>query len=76
MSTTTITPTTTFTAQALHAEQGRRKNNKNRPKGDKAKATSWVFPAMGGEQIQAVLAGSVVEVTFKSERVELVGLKG
>jgi hypothetical protein len=31
---------------------------------------------MGGEQIQAVLAGSVVEVTFKSERVELVGLKG
>jgi hypothetical protein len=72
----TPTPTHTFTAAALKAEQGRRKNNKTRPKGEKAKAKSFIFPAMNGDQIEAVLAGSVVELTFKSGRVELVGLKG
>lgn len=72
----TITPTKTFTAKALADELARRANNKARRRaGEKpAKAKSWVFPAMSGPQIEAVLAGQVVTVEFGSGRTEYVGL--
>lgn len=72
----TITPTKTFTAKALADELARRANNKARRRaGEKpAKAKSWVFPAMSKQQIEAVLAGEVVEVGFGSGRTEHVGL--
>lgn len=71
--TKTIIPTRTFTAKALDAELGRRRNNKTREK--RARAKSFVLAGMGGGQIAAVKAGEIVQVEFKSGRVEHVGLK-
>lgn len=70
------TPTHTFTRQAIVAEQGRRKNNKARLRnGEKAaRAKSWVLPALGKSDLEAVLAGHVVEVNFHSGRTEYVAL--
>ena len=73
----TKSPTKTFTAKALSDELARRVKNKARKRQgkDATRAASWVFPAMSKAQIEAVLAGEIVTVEFKSERVELVGLR-
>lgn len=70
----TVTATKTFTAAALTAELGRRRNNKSRDV--KVKAKSYIFPALTKANIKAIQAGEVVTVEFKSGRVEHVGLKG
>lgn len=74
MSDTIVTPTKTFTAAALTAELGRRRNNKSRDV--KVRAKSYIFPALSKADIAAIQAGEVVTVSFKSGRVEHVGLKG
>lgn len=68
----TLTPTKTFSPLTLKGEITRRKANKTRT--PKVKAKSFVLPAMSKPQIQAVLAGQIVEVTFKSDRREVVAL--
>lgn len=73
MSNTTVTPTKTFTAAALTAELGRRRNNKSRDV--KVKAKSYVFPALTKANIKAIQEGEIVTVSFKSGRTETVGLK-
>lgn len=67
------TATKTFTDKALTAELGRRKNNKTRDV--KVRPGSYVFPALSKADIATIQAGETVEVTFKSGRVEVVGLK-
>lgn len=73
MSDTTITATKTFTAAALTAELGRRRNNKTRD--EKVRAKSYIFPALTKANIAAIQAGEIVTVEFKTGRVEHVGLK-
>lgn len=70
----TLVATRTFTAAALDAELGRRKNNKTRT--EKVRAKSFVLPALSKAQMDEIKAGAIVTITFKSGRVELVGLKG
>lgn len=72
-----ITEYRTFTEKALKAEQGRRRNNKaRRANGEPTvKAKGYVLPAMSGPQINTVLAGEPVVVTFKSGRVTAVSLR-
>lgn len=74
MSNTAVTPTRTFTARALDAEVGRRRNNKTRD--EKVRSKSFVLPALSKVDIEAIKAGGTVEVSFKSGRSEIVGLKG
>lgn len=69
----TVTATKTFTAAALTAELGRRKNNKKRDV--KVRARSFVLPALSAANIAAIKAGEIVTVDFKSGRTEHVGLK-
>lgn len=73
MSTTKIVPSRTITAAALVAEQGRRRNNKSRDV--KVKAKSFILPALSADQMDAIIAGDLVTLTFKSGRVEHVALK-
>lgn len=70
----TITATKTYTAAALDAELGRRRNNKRRD--TKVRAKSYVLPKLDSADIDAIKAGEIVKVEFKSGRVEYVGLKG
>ncbi len=70
----TTTATRTFAPAALDAEIGRRRNNKTRD--IKVRAKSFVLPALSTSDIAAIKNGDVVEITFKSGRVEHVGLKG
>lgn len=72
--TTTLTPTRTFTALALDAELGRRRNNKTRD--EKVRAKGYVLPALSREDIANLKNGELVKVEFKSGRTEIVGLKG
>lgn len=66
-------PTRTFSVAAIDAEAGRRRNNKKRD--EKARAKSFVLAGMSADQMAAVKGGEVIEVAFKSGRVETVGLK-
>lgn len=72
--TTTPAPTKTFTAAALTAELGRRRNNKTRE--TKARSKSFVLPKLSQADIAAIKAGETVTVTFQSGRVEHVALAG
>lgn len=71
--TETVSATKAYTAQALDAEVGRRRNNKARD--NKVRARSYVLPALSSADIAAIKAGNIVRVEFKSGRVEFVGLK-
>lgn len=66
-------PTRTFTAAALDAELGRRRNNKHREK--KVTARSFVLPKLSKATVAAIKDGEIVTVNFASGRVETVGLK-
>lgn len=66
-------PTRQFTAIALDAELGRRKNNRGRDV--KVRPKSFVFPKLSSEDIDRIKAGEVVTVKFNSGRVEHVALK-
>ena len=68
----TAAATKTFARKGITDEVGRRA----KPKAARGKARSWVFGAMSNDDLQSVLAGNVVEVKFKSGRVERVGLNG
>jgi hypothetical protein len=70
MSTATITPTKTFAAKGIKDEIGRRK----KPKAERSRAKSWVFGAMTGSDLDAVLNGETVKVEFKN-RIEFVALR-
>lgn len=74
---TTITPTRTFTAAALEAELGRRKNNRKRRANneDPKRAKSFVLPRLSKADMRAIKEGAVVTVTFQSGRTEHVGLR-
>lgn len=63
MSTSTVTDTRTkaFTAQALDAEMGRRRNNKGRSK--KVHAKSWVLAKLSQADVATLKAGGTVTVT-------------
>lgn len=69
--------TRTFTAKALDAEVGRRKNNrKRRAAGEPAvPAKSFVLPALTKAQMAEIKNGAIVAVKFNSGRVETVALK-
>lgn len=69
----TATATKTFTARALDAEVGRRRNNRQREV--QVRARSFVLPNLSAADIASVKDGNVVTVSFKSGRVERVGLK-
>lgn len=62
--------TKTFARKGITDEIGRRA----KPRATRGRARSWVFGAMSNADLQTVLDGGVVEVTFKSGRVERVGL--
>lgn len=67
------TATKKFSAVALDAELGRRKNNAKRDV--KVRAKSYVFPKLNAADIANIKAGQVVTVEFNSGRKERVGLK-
>lgn len=68
----TITPTKTYTAKALDAELGRRRNNKRRDA--KAKAASFRLAKLTKADMDAIKNGEIVTVTFSTGRVEHIGL--
>lgn len=78
MSTTTDIISKSFTAAALTAELGRRRNNKaRRANGEPiVRATSYVLPALSKEVIERIQGGETVPVEFKSGRIVHVSLKG
>lgn len=65
MSTTTA-PTKTLAAKAFRDELGRR----SKPRNQRGRMKSWIFSAMGRDDIKRVLDGETVEVNFKSGRTE------
>lgn len=75
MSTSTVTdiPVKAFTAQALDAEMGRRRNNKGRAK--KVPAKSWALAKLSQADVATIKAGGTVTVTGTKAGARLVTLK-
>jgi len=59
----------TVTLAGLKAEQGRRKNNKAKDKGEKARSASWLYRSLGSDEIAALAAGESVVKEFKNRTV-------
>lgn len=61
----------TFSAQALKAEQGRRRNNRRREAGDKVRPASWVFRGLSNADIEAILEGETITASFQKRDVNV-----
>ena len=77
MATATLEVTRQFTATALDAELSRRKNNKAREAAGEPRARSkgFVLPSLTKDDVKALKAGELVTKTYKSGRVEVIGIK-
>jgi hypothetical protein len=66
------TPIRTVTVKplALKQEQGRRRNNKSRPAGEKVRTKAYYLAAFSKSEMDALVAGETVTKTYKSGRTE------
>lgn len=57
---------------AIKQELGRRRNNKERKQGEKARARAWYFPTLSSAEFQQVQDGETVRKSYSKRDVDFV----